>query len=97
MLSYQQIQTNPDPWIKIVWSLTSSGARYFDVEEKRKWKGSPTRPKIKIHQTREWVKQNDPHLVSPGRGFPGDSVVKNLLANAGNTGSVPDPGRPHMQ
>ena len=23
-------------------------------------------------------------------------VVKNLLANAGNTGSIPDPGRPHM-
>ena len=22
-------------------------------------------------------------------GFPGDSVVKNLLANAGNTGSIP--------
>ena len=36
VLSYEQIQTNPDPWIKIMWSLTSSGARHSDVEEKRK-------------------------------------------------------------
>ena len=26
-------------------------------------------------------------------GFPGGSVVKNLLANAGNTGSIPGSGR----
>ena len=30
-------------------------------------------------------------------GFPGGSVVKNLPANAGDTGSVPGPGRSHMQ
>ena len=28
-------------------------------------------------------------------GFPGGSVVKNLPANAGDTGSIPDPGRFH--
>ena len=28
--------------------------------------------------------------------FPGGSVVKNLSANAGDTGSVPDPGGSHM-
>ena len=28
--------------------------------------------------------------------FPGGSVVKNLPANAGNTGSIPGPERPHM-
>ena len=28
-------------------------------------------------------------------GLPGGSVVKRLPANAGDTGSVPDPGRPH--
>ena len=28
--------------------------------------------------------------------FPGDPVVKNLPAKAGNTGSVRGPGRPHM-
>ena len=30
------------------------------------------------------------------RGFPGGSLVKNLPANAGDTGSIPDLGRPHM-
>jgi len=29
-------------------------------------------------------------------GFPGGSVVNNLLANAGDTGSMPYPGRSHM-
>ena len=28
-------------------------------------------------------------------GFPGGSVGKNPPANAGNTGSTPDPGRSH--
>ena len=29
-------------------------------------------------------------------GFPGGSVVNNLPANAGDAGSIPDPGRFHM-
>ena len=29
------------------------------------------------------------------KGFPGGSVVKNLPANAGETGSIPDLGRSH--
>ena len=29
--------------------------------------------------------------------FPGGSVVKNLLANARDKGSIPDAGRSHMQ
>ena len=29
-------------------------------------------------------------------GFPGGSVIKNLLANAGNRGRIPDLGRSHM-
>ena len=29
-------------------------------------------------------------------GFPGGAVVKNLPANAGETGSSPGPGRSHM-
>ena len=29
-------------------------------------------------------------------GFPGGSAVKNLPANAGDTGSIPDPGRSHV-
>ena len=30
------------------------------------------------------------------QGFPGDAVVKNLPAKAGDTGSSPGPGRSHM-
>ena len=30
------------------------------------------------------------------RDFPGGTVVKNLLANAVDTGSIPGPGRSHM-
>ena len=30
------------------------------------------------------------------RDFPGGAVVKNPLANAGDTGSSPGPGRSHM-
>ena len=29
-------------------------------------------------------------------GFPGSTVVKNPPANAGDTGSIPGPGRSHM-
>ena len=29
-------------------------------------------------------------------GFPGGAVVKNLPANAGDSGSSPGPGRSHM-
>ena len=28
--------------------------------------------------------------------FPGGTVVKNLLANSGDTGSIPGPGGSHM-
>ena len=31
-----------------------------------------------------------------GANFPGGAVVKNLPANAGDTGSSPGPGRSHM-
>ena len=30
------------------------------------------------------------------QGFPDGSVVKSLPANAGDRGSIPDPGRSHM-
>ena len=30
-------------------------------------------------------------------GFPGGSVIKNLPANAGDLGSIPDPGRSYMR
>ena len=35
-------------------------------------------------------------LIITMGGFPGGAVVKNPPANAGDTGSSPDPGRSHM-
>ena len=34
--------------------------------------------------------------MKSGRDFPGGAVVKNPPANAGDTGSIPGPGRSHM-
>ena len=34
--------------------------------------------------------------TSTSRDFPGGAMVKNLLASAGDTGSSPGPGKPHM-
>ena len=38
--------------------------------------------------TNAYLKQN--------QGFPGSSAVKNPPAKAGDTGSIPGPGRSHM-
>ena len=35
-------------------------------------------------------------LKAPEEDFSGDPVVKNLLANARDTGLIPGPGRYHM-
>ena len=35
-------------------------------------------------------------LKAPEEDFSGDPVVKNLLANARDTGSIPGPGRYHI-
>ena len=35
-------------------------------------------------------------LLKDPWGFPGGAVVQNLPANAGDTGSIPGPGRSHM-
>ena len=35
-------------------------------------------------------------IIKKSRGFPGGAVVKNLPANAGDTGSSPGLGRSHM-
>ena len=44
-------------------------------------------------QVGETVKNQNHIIVSD---FPGGTVEKNLPANAGDTGSIPDPGRSHM-
>ena len=47
-----------------------------------------------LHRTEG--KQGQGILNSWARDFPGGAVVKNLPANAGDTGSMPGPGRSHM-
>ena len=37
-----------------------------------------------------------PERLKTSDGFPGGPVVENLPANAGDMGSIPDPGRCHM-
>ena len=36
-------------------------------------------------------------LRGEGKDFAGGPVVKNLPCNAGDTGSIPGPGRSHMK
>ena len=54
----------------------------------------------KRHRLAEWIQKQDPYICCLQRthfwGFPGGAVVRNLLANAGDTGSCPGPGRSHM-
>ena len=38
----------------------------------------------------------DNYFVCFISGFPGGSVIKNLPANAGDVGLIPDPGRSHI-
>ena len=85
---------------------TSSTWCLLQSTSKRVWEGgfhragrmaSPTLPvwpkgraPTCIHQPRSfWLKRQF-------RDFPGGPGVKSLPANAGDTGSIPDPGRSHM-
>ena len=43
-----------------------------------------------------YAQKNSAFLKGTGRDFPGGAVVKNLPANAGNTGLIPGPRRSHM-
>ena len=50
------------------------------------------------HECRLFFFTHKPQELSKSKGWdsPGDTVVKNLPANAGDTGSSPGPGRSHM-
>ena len=50
---------------------------------------------VLIHAT-TWMKLKTIMLNEISQDFPGGTVVKNLPANAGDTGSSPGPGRSHM-
>ena len=49
-----------------------------------------------IHLYETSRKGNTMTIESRSGDFPGGTVVKNLPANAGDTGSSPGPGRSHM-
>ena len=50
-----------------------------------------------MHQLNQrWTDYSVTTCKSHREGFPGGAVVKNLPANAGDTGSIPGPGRSHM-
>ena len=59
---------------------------------------------FKSHQDEVGVEEGGSYLTLQinrlqnvvSRGFPGGSVIKNLPANAGDTGLSPGPGRSHM-
>ena len=57
------------------------------MEARRHWDHIFKRLKEKYCQLR---------ILYPNRDFPGGTVVKNLPANAGDTGSIPDLGRSPM-
>ena len=54
----------------------------------------------KRHRLAEWIQKQYPYICclqeTHFRDFPGSAVVKNLLANAGDTGLSPGLGRSHM-
>ena len=50
-----------------------------------------------VYDARDWTSERKMSLkYYEKKGFPGGSVVKNLPANAGDMGLIPDPGRSHM-
>ena len=52
---------------------------------------------ISLHRNyKVWLRKGKKKTKEPIRDFPGGSVVKNLPANAGDTGLSPGPGRSHM-
>ena len=68
------------------------------MKEAIKLKGSPVSLfKLQINAKKVHDEQSIQILKKDRtRDFPGGAVVKNLPANAGDTGSSPGPGRSHM-
>ena len=52
--------------------------------------------KKKLEKERLKINELNTFIRRYKRDFPGGSVVKNLPAKAGDTGSCPGPGRSHM-
>ena len=63
-------------------------------EEGNQQNGNEHLPKTS-NRVNEKYSKNFPEFKMYLNGFPDSSVVKNLPANAGDTGSILDPGRSH--
>ena len=64
-----------------------------------KWKIKPRDSTIHSQEKLKTIFFKKEETISENRmerGFPGGTVVKNPPANAGDTGSIPGPGRSHM-
>ena len=51
---------------------------------------------ISIDAKKAFDKIQHPFMINNSQGFPGGTEVKNLPANAGDTGLSPGPGRSNM-
>ena len=79
-----------------------NGAQITGSQRASKQKSQGVNPESMLSATSEYCR---PCFLLAGempfekiiRGFSGGSVVKNLPAKAGHIGSIPDPGRSHMQ
>ena len=65
------------------------------LPEEQRWAGSLRIPGPTLLVARGW-RVLLMAFLEVHHGFRGGSVVKNPPANAGNTGSIPGPGRFHM-
>ena len=64
------------------------------------WTSTITNPSLQVSRRRKLFlfskHYNNNKSKTKNMGFPGGLVIKNLPANAGDTGSIPGPGRFHM-
>ena len=70
-----------------------------DSKMKRRWNSHKVQETYEMYQPTRVVMIMSGYLMTLKNyswGFPGVSVVKNLLTNAGDTGSTPGPGRSYM-
>ena len=74
--------------------LTSDGAQLKKGERERERERGAFLTNTSL---RKAIFRRSKVVIKTGsKGFPGCAVVKNLPANAGDTGSSPGPGRSHM-
>ena len=85
------------PLTNLTFTQTYASIQSENIKSNTKW--------LHYHLTgNKVIHKRFPHIIrktilnlkTKGRGLPGGAVVKNPPANAGDTGSSPGLGRPHM-